>query len=78
MATRLEEIGYVDVQPLNGSDIVEFTVIYYAAGFEPSALRLADDLDLLANFVAPLEGSPSVADLPADVELLVYIGVDRA
>jgi hypothetical protein len=78
VATQLEEIGYVDVLPLNGTDIVEFTTIYYADGFEQAALRLADDLDLLADFVAPLDDSPNVADLPADTELLAYIGRDRA
>ena len=78
VATRLEEIGYVDVLPLNGSDIVEFTVVYYADGFEEAALRLAEDLDLLPDFVGSIDDSPTVADLPADVELLVYIGRDRA
>ena len=78
VALRLEEIGYVDVLPLNGSDIFEFTVVYYAEGFEDSAVRLAADLDLLPDFVEPIENSPSVADLPADVELLVYVGLDRA
>jgi hypothetical protein len=78
MATRLEELGYVDIAQLNGSDIVEFSVVYYADGFEEAALRLAEDLDLLAEFVGPLEDAPAVADLPADTELLVYIGRDRA
>jgi hypothetical protein len=78
MTTRLEELGYVDIAPLNGTDIVEFTVVYYADGFEEAAQRLAEDLDLLAEFVAPLEDAPAVADLPDDVELLVYIGRDRA
>ena len=78
MATLLEEFGYVDVAPLNGTDIVEFTVVYYADGFEEAAQRLAEDLDLLAEFVAPLEDAPEVADIPDGVELLVYIGRDRA
>jgi hypothetical protein len=78
MATLLEELGYVDIAQLNGSDIVEFSVVYYADGFEEAALRLAEDLDLLAEFVGPLEDAPAVADLPADTELLVYIGRDRA
>jgi hypothetical protein len=63
---------------LNGSDIVEFTTIYFAEGFEDAALRLADDLDLLAEFVEPLEDAPSVGELPDDTELLAYIGRDRA
>jgi hypothetical protein len=77
-AARLEEIGYVDVLPLNGTDIVEFTVVYFATGFDEAALRLAEDLDLLPDFVAPIENAPNVADLPADTELLAYIGRDRA
>ncbi len=78
MVTTLEEIGYVDIVPLDGTGIVEFTTIYYADGFEEAADRLALDLDLLPFFVSPLEVAPSVDNLPADVELLVYIGVDRA
>jgi len=78
LATQLEELGYVDVLPLNGSDIVEFTTIYFADGFEEAALRMADDLELLPDFVAPIEESPALADLPADTELLAYIGRDRA
>lgn len=78
IATQLEEIGYVDVVPLNGTEIVEFTTIYFAEGFDESALRLAGDLDLLDVFVAPIENSPAVADLPADIELVAYIGLDRA
>jgi hypothetical protein len=76
--TLLTELGYVGVLPLNGSDIVEFTTIYYAPGLEEAAARMADDLDLLPEFVAPLADLPAVTDLPADVELVAYIGRDRA
>jgi len=78
VAIQLEELGYVEVLPLNGSDIVEFTTVYFADGFEEAALRLAEDLALLPEFVAPLDDAPAVADLPDDVELLAYIGRDRA
>jgi len=78
VAIQLEELGYVEVLPLNGSDIVEFTTVYFADGFEQAALRLAEDLALLPEFVAPLDDAPAVADLPDDVELLAYIGRDRA
>ena len=78
VASELEVLGYVDVLPLNGTDIEELTTVYFADGFEDAALQMADDLDLLPEFVAPIEDSPSVADLPADIELLVYIGSDRA
>jgi hypothetical protein len=75
---RLEEIGYVDVLPRNGTAIVEFTTVYFADGFEDAALRLADDLDLLPDFVAPIEAMPSVIELPAGIDLVAYIGLDRA
>ena len=71
-------LGYVDVLPLNGSDIVEFTVIDYSDGFEEAALRLADDLAVLPEFVAPLDEAPAVDDLSENIELVVYIGRDRA
>jgi hypothetical protein len=78
VATTLESVGYVDVLPLNGTDIFEFTTIYFADGFEEAALRLADDLELLPLFVAPIAAMPPVIDLPADAELVAYIGSDRA
>jgi len=78
IATWLEGIGYVDVLPVNGSDIVKFTTVYFADGFEDAALRMTEDLDLLPVFVAPAGDAPSVDSLPADVGLLVYIGRDRA
>ena len=75
---RLEAIGYVGVVLRNGTDIVELTTVYFADGFEESALRLAEDLDLLPELVAPIEDAPNVPELAADTELLVYIGLDRA
>jgi len=77
-ASELEDLGYVGLLPLNGTDMEELTTVYFAAGFEEAALRMAEDLDLLLEFVASIEDSPSFADLPADIELLAYIGRDRA
>ena len=74
---RLTEAGYADLTPRDGIDTIEFTMIYYADGFEDAALRLADDLDLLPVFVAPLADAPEVIDLPDDTQLLAYIGIDR-
>jgi hypothetical protein len=50
----------------------------FAEGFEDAALRLAADFDLLPDFVAPIEDAPSVVGLPDDIELLVYVGIDRS
>ena len=77
-AARLEEIGYVDVLSLNGTEVLEFTSVYFVEGFDEAALRLAADLELLDDFVAPIELMPAVADLPADIQLVAYIGIDRA
>jgi hypothetical protein len=75
---RLTELGYVDVTPRDGTEIVEFTTIYFADGFEEAADRMAADLDLDPSFVAPLADAPSVPNLPSDTQLLDYVGVDRA
>lgn len=76
-ATQLEALGYVDVVELNGSEIVELTTVYFSEGFDEAALRLAADLELPASSVAPIQDSPGVDGLDADVELLAYIGRDR-
>ena len=54
------------------------TTIYYTDGLEAVALRMANDLQLLPEFVAPLTAAPEMLSLPADLQLLAYIGVDRA
>ena len=77
-AARLEAVGYADVRPRDGTDVVDFTTVYYAEGFEEAASRMAADLDVLAEFIGPLADAPTVVDLPADVELLAYVGLDRA
>jgi cytoskeletal protein RodZ len=78
MATLLEGLGYVDVTPVNGSEIVELTAVYYTDGFADSALRLADDLDIPDVLVGSIENAPPVAGLPETAQLLVYVGIDRA
>jgi hypothetical protein len=77
-AARLQALGYVDVRPRNGTDVVDVTIVYYADGFEPAAVRLAEDLDLVAGSVAPLADAPEVLDLPDGTELVAYIGLDLA
>jgi len=75
---QLELIGYTNIAPRNGTATVDFTTVYFADGLEDAALRLAEDLELLPEFVAPLIDAPQVFDLPDDVQLLAYIGLDRA
>jgi hypothetical protein len=78
IAVRLEAVGYVDVRPRNGTDVVDLTIVYYAEGFEEAAVRLAADLDLVEGSVARLADAPEVLDLPAGTELVAYVGLDRA
>jgi hypothetical protein len=75
---RLQALGYTDIAPRNGTVVFDLTTVYFAEGFEDAASRLADDLELLPDFVAPLSEAPEVLDLPDGVELLVYLGLDRA
>jgi hypothetical protein len=77
-ATAMEAAGYSNVLKFDGSDVVELTTIYYADGFEAEAQRMADDFGLLPQFVAPLADAPAVKSLTADIQLLAYIGIDRA
>jgi len=53
-----------DATEADGTDVFEFTTIYFADGFEDAALRMTGDLDLMPGFVAPIEDAPSVEDLP--------------
>lgn len=76
--TRLVDLGYVDVTPLDGTAIVELTTIYYADGFEEAAARMAEDLDIAPDLIAPLADAPDVPDLQPDTQLLQYVGIDRA
>ena len=61
---RLTDLGYVDVSPRDGVETVEVTTIYYAEGFETAAVRMAVDLELLPESVAPLADAPEVLSLP--------------
>jgi hypothetical protein len=76
VADQLEGLGYVGVQLFDGSDIVDFTIVYYINGFEEAAARMAADLDLLPQFIAPISEAPEVPGL-VEVELLAYVGIDR-
>ena len=78
VAEQLNGLGYVDVVPLNGSTIVDTSTVHHADGLEEAARRLAVDLGLPPEAIAPLADAPEVLALPADTQLLVYAGVDLA
>jgi cytoskeletal protein RodZ len=74
----LDELGYEILTQHDGTEVADFTVIYFAPGSEAAAARMAQEYDLLPVFIAPLADAPAVFDLPAATELLAYIGADRA
>lgn len=76
VADFLETLGYVDVSRYNGTDLVDLTVVYFADGYDQAAARMAADLDLLPEFIAPIAEAPLVVDLGL-VHLLAYVGLDR-
>lgn len=78
MAARLGGIGYANVTTRDGTEVREFTWVYYQEGFEESAARVAADLELLPDFIAPVAQAPQVLGPPAAFDLMVYIGADRA
>lgn len=75
VADQLEALGYVDIDRVDGIDIVEFTIIYYIDGFEEAAARMATDLDLPPESIAPIDEMPVVPDVPL-VQLAAYVGTD--
>jgi hypothetical protein len=76
VADFLETLGYVDVTRYDGTEVVDLTIVYYADGFEEAAVRMAEDLDLLPEFIAPIAEAPPVLNIGL-AQLLVYVGLDR-
>jgi cytoskeletal protein RodZ len=70
-------LGYANVPALNAEEVVDATTVYYAPGSDAVAERMAADLGLPPEAVAPITTAPGVQDLDV-VQLLVYIGADRA
>lgn len=76
VAGRLEALTYESVRVTDGTELASFSTVYYIAGSEPSAVRLAGDLDLELNAVAPMAEAPAIVGGVENESLLVYIGVD--
>jgi hypothetical protein len=78
ISTQLAGFGYSALEPTNAdlSQADGTSNIYYAAGFEASALDIAADLGLSSTQVAPL---PAVAPVEADltgVDIVVVLDAD--
>ncbi len=74
-AAELADLGYSEVRAVDGDEIVDLTIVYYAPDLERFAERLVVDLGLPADRVAALETAPPVPSLQ-DEPLLVYLGLE--
>ncbi len=72
----LEEIEYDSVGSFDGSDIVDFTIVYFADGVDAEVERLVEDIVFAPDLVAPIDEAPEVSGLDDDVDVLVYLGRD--
>jgi hypothetical protein len=75
---RLRAIGYTDIAPRNGTGIAEFTTVYFADGLRGGGAAPRRRPRTAAVLRRADRGMPTVLDLPDGVELVAYIGLDRA
>ncbi len=76
IATEIEGLGYTGVQAVTGNDPVDTTIVYFADANDDAALRLASDLGLPPEAIAPIATAPGTSGVGI-VQLLVYVGADR-
>ena len=75
MAAELQALGYANVSPADTAP-ADTSTVFYAAGLEGEAARLAVDAGLAATAIAPDDDAPELAT-PAQFELLLVIGLDQ-
>lgn len=76
-ADLLEGLGYVNVDAITSDDVADVTIVYYSAGNDGLAVRMAADLGLAPDAIAPIDTAPSTQDFGL-AQLLVSVGADRA
>jgi hypothetical protein len=74
----LGELGYERAFKTDGLDTADRTIVYFEDGYQGEALRLAADVGLAADAIAPLDEAPGVEGAVGAVELLLYLGRDWA
>ena len=76
-ADALAALGYVFVVTADAAGTRETSAVLYAAGFQREAARLAADLGLPADAVAPFD-DPSAITGPAGADLVVLLATELA
>lgn len=79
-ANDLRDLGYEDVTPTDGEESTDETVVYFDDGFEGAAERMVADLGIEPGLgaIQPIIVAPPISDDVDPIDLLVYLGQDRA
>ena len=72
-AFLLGSVGWSDIRPLNGSEPLTQTTVFYVDGLQASAELLAVDGGLAVTSIASMADAPPVAGL-ANAQLLFFLG----
>jgi hypothetical protein len=78
VSDQLQPLGYVMLDPTNGSD-TSTTLVYYVEGYQADAEAIATRLGVDVTNVAPMP-EPLPGDIVgvADAKVLVHLGPDKA
>lgn len=77
LANQLHAIGWNTLPPVNATAQVPTTTVYYASGFEPSAITIADMLGLAPSVVQPIGTSVPVSSTTG-ADVIVVLGPNAA
>lgn len=76
-STQLQAGGWTLLPPVNASSNVTASVVYYVAGYQPSAVVIAKSLGLGTTAVQPLTSSAPVGNV-GTANVVVVVGPDVA
>ena len=76
-STQLQAGGWKLLPPVNASSNVTASVVYYVAGYQPSAVVIAKSLGLTTTAVQPLTSSAPVGAV-GSADVVVVVGPDVA
>ena len=75
---QLRALGYTTLPASNADEAADTSTLYYAEGYEPEALVMANEIGLDAANVAPMPDPIPISEPPADANLVLLLGRDLA
>ncbi len=75
---QLRALGYTTLPASNAEEAADTSTLYYAEGYEPEALVMANEIGLDAANVAPAPDPVPISEPPADANLVLLLGRDLA